>query len=659
MSRFKRKKGIIDRRDNTRALLTDTLPSEVPIIFSNDGFYINLIESDSTHHGLKEVVDKIVLNNSQKYTIPFRYKITKDATSLRQLSLPHPAAQFSACQFYRKNETLICYYCSFSDFSIRYPDRVGSSYFFRTALSDKNKYKGSTIDTIYTDKATRNPASYFAYEKHDRLYKFFQSNDFIRQEKKFPVMWFLDVGNCFGSIYTHTISWAVKDIAHSKENVNASAFGNDFDKLMQKMNFNETNGICIGPEVSRIFSEIIFQSVDSEILARAEAKELRNKIHFECRRYVDDYIVFSQNEDIAEQVRRIISDCLLTYNLHLNDAKLERYKRPFQTKKSRIIGEAKKILAEFESALLEQISLGETQIKTPKRLRHSTTTVKSFIQSIKSCCFDREVGYDMIANYVISGLSRTIEELTDDHKKALLIKEPIDPENYVKTFAVLLELIYFMYTVHPTVASSFKVAKATILSCRFFREAIPHRAAFLSELLAAWMSHFIRDFRLRQPQGEKGFVAIECLNILLAMSELEPEQLIDESFLTGNVFDIAHADYFSLISCLFYIKEHTRYENIRTQIENRIRKEVIGGLKILKGSHDAHLVFDILCCPYLDIGLRSDLFRKVRADCSLPQISRADRQVIVAEMETRPWFVQWKSVDLLNMVRKKELSTVY
>lgn len=43
------------------------------------------------------------------------------------------------------------------------------------------------------------------------------------------------------------------------------SFGSKFDSLMQRMNYNETNGILIGPEVSRIFSEIILQAVDAEV----------------------------------------------------------------------------------------------------------------------------------------------------------------------------------------------------------------------------------------------------------------------------------------------------------------------------------------------------------------------------------------------------------
>ncbi|EXS67912.1 hypothetical protein BF95_26490 [Sphingobium sp. Ant17] len=52
----------------------------------------------------------------------------------------------------------------------------------------------------------------------------------------------------------------------AKDNTNSTGFANEFDRLMQSMNYNETNGICVGPEISRVFAEIIFSEVDRRIL---------------------------------------------------------------------------------------------------------------------------------------------------------------------------------------------------------------------------------------------------------------------------------------------------------------------------------------------------------------------------------------------------------
>lgn len=51
---------------------------------------------------------------------------------------------------------------------------------------------------------------------------------------------------------------------HSKGKCDGSV-GVLWDKMMQEMNYNETNGIVIGPECSRIFAEVIMQYVDQMV----------------------------------------------------------------------------------------------------------------------------------------------------------------------------------------------------------------------------------------------------------------------------------------------------------------------------------------------------------------------------------------------------------
>ncbi len=59
-----------------------------------------------------------------------------------------------------------------------------------------------------------------------------------------------------------------------KENVRRSleTFAGKFDRLMQQMDYNEANGIIIGPEFSRIFAELILQSVDRALCSELQSK---------------------------------------------------------------------------------------------------------------------------------------------------------------------------------------------------------------------------------------------------------------------------------------------------------------------------------------------------------------------------------------------------
>src|SRR5262249_42694229 len=158
-------------------------------------------------------------------------------------------------------------------------------------------------------------------------YKFFNSQEFVDLEKTFSIMRLADVSKCFSSIYSHTLAWAVKDVQHGKEATAAVSFANDFDALMQFSNYNETNGIPVGAEISRIFAEIILQSVEAAVLRKVKPQAIHGT-DFAIRRYVDDYILFANTADMLDFIQRNISDSLRTFNLHLNEGKTSTIKRP-------------------------------------------------------------------------------------------------------------------------------------------------------------------------------------------------------------------------------------------------------------------------------------------------------------------------------------------
>ena len=144
--------------------------------------------------------------------------------------------------------------------------------------------------------------SYFSYKKYDLAYKFFESADNLRLEQKFSHMMTLDITGCFYHIYTHTIAWAVKGKEVAKDSINADTFEKNFDQLMQHTNYNETNGIVVGPEISRIFAEIILQAVDLAILRQLKDKGYTLGRDYEIRRYVDDSYVYTNSRKVLDDI---------------------------------------------------------------------------------------------------------------------------------------------------------------------------------------------------------------------------------------------------------------------------------------------------------------------------------------------------------------------
>lgn len=340
------------RYKKERVLLSDTLPYELPLIFTNRGFYRYLVKNEievdenGTLRWSENMTDgafalmKLIMNvgdqvkksdggvdvNGQKPTIPFNYKIVHKPTKPRVLSLIHPASQVKMVTFYEKYSSMILHFTGKSKFSIRRPTDVACYFYYRDRLH--NKLLGRKVDsTEQFFNEYENLRTYFTYQEFSNIYKFYESYRYQRAEKKYQHLCRLDLQSCFDSIYTHSFTWAVNGGKDVYKEIfpfpnDDRTFGGAFDHLMQKMNNNETNGIVIGPEFCRIFAEVILQYVDSITESKAlTEKGLRLKKDYEIYRYVDDYFIFYNEPKVLEDVRAILIESLQEYKLRFGSDK--------------------------------------------------------------------------------------------------------------------------------------------------------------------------------------------------------------------------------------------------------------------------------------------------------------------------------------------------
>lgn len=96
-----------------------------------------------------------------------------------------------------------------------------------------------------------------------------------------------DVSNCFPSIYTHALSWALvgKDVAKQNQK-DGSQWYNELDFHTRNVKHGETHGLLIGPHVSNLLSEIILVKID-KILYDKGWRYIRNIDDYTC--YVSTY----------------------------------------------------------------------------------------------------------------------------------------------------------------------------------------------------------------------------------------------------------------------------------------------------------------------------------------------------------------------------------
>lgn len=120
-----------------------------------------------------------------------------------------------------------------------------------------------------------------------------------------------DISNCFPSIYTHSLDWALRGKAIAKADRFNKTWESKVDKLTQGIHDGETKGLMIGPAVSNVLSELVLQRLDEAL--RADS--------FEFVRFVDDLTAYCTTREHAESFIVKLQRLLSEYRLDLNRKK--------------------------------------------------------------------------------------------------------------------------------------------------------------------------------------------------------------------------------------------------------------------------------------------------------------------------------------------------
>lgn len=129
-----------------------------------------------------------------------------------------------------------------------------------------------------------------------------------------------DITNCYPSIYTHSISWALHKKEFAKEHRKKGILGNDIDQLLQEMSYGQTNGIPQGSVITDLLAEIILGYAD-ELLTNKLRIEAPQIVDYKILRYRDDYRLFCNNTNEMDIILKFLTETLAELNFKLNNEK--------------------------------------------------------------------------------------------------------------------------------------------------------------------------------------------------------------------------------------------------------------------------------------------------------------------------------------------------
>ncbi len=139
----------INKDDKARILLTELLPYEVPMLFSNEGFY--KIVTSGQYAVFFDRVNQLskagASGDGRKYGIPFNYDIRKNIEGeTRTLSVIHPYCQYYFIELYEKYDSLMLHLCSKSHISLRRISKVARFFYSPEFVYPEENHKNADLE---------------------------------------------------------------------------------------------------------------------------------------------------------------------------------------------------------------------------------------------------------------------------------------------------------------------------------------------------------------------------------------------------------------------------------------------------------------------------------------------------------------------------------
>lgn len=142
----------------------------------------------------------------------------------------------------------------------------------------------------------------------------------IAQSLRYRLMFTADITDCYGSIYTHSIAWALHGKKVGKDNHGNSLLGNLIDERIRAMRYGQTNGIPQGSALMDFIAELVLGYVDMLLAERLQGENVKDE--YFILRYRDDYRVFVNDSGLGEKIVKELSVILADMGMRLNSGKM-------------------------------------------------------------------------------------------------------------------------------------------------------------------------------------------------------------------------------------------------------------------------------------------------------------------------------------------------
>jgi len=309
----------------------------------------------------------------------------------------------------------------------------------------------------------------------------------------------------------------------------------------------------------------------------------------------------------------------------------------------------------------EFVSNNSKRALLPKNIYKYRSLFGKFTRKVKAACYASGLGYDYVSNYVIGAMRRKVIDLADGYLELVRNEIEVDCRHFRQMFFFLLDVSFYFFTLHPTVASSFRLSHSLVRAAQHLKQHDSDGFDILKEASLRWTSQLARAPSFESLFSKNSIVPIEILNILISLEQFSDDGKLAEELIALTKLDRKSEGYFELVVKLFIYGNRSEYNLQRDEIWEAVCKRIISEKYLSIDSETVHLLLDALACPHIDPTKRAKLLVKSwkRMGANMSRITEVEAKEVVLEIQQQHWFVRWDGIDLLNMIEKKELSSVY
>ncbi len=142
----------------------------------------------------------------------------------------------------------------------------------------------------------------------------------IEESLSFNVMAETDLTDCYGSLYTHAIEWALAGKAEARASKgNVASLGKSIDEAIRFMRSHESIGIPQGSVLMDFIAELVLGYLDENLKTAMQASE--NQFRWKVIRFRDDYRIFTSTEAEAQVVLQFLSTEAAMLGFRMNPTK--------------------------------------------------------------------------------------------------------------------------------------------------------------------------------------------------------------------------------------------------------------------------------------------------------------------------------------------------